>query len=333
MLWIKFLIGAGVILIAGVKITRYSDAIAARTGISRGFIGILLLAAITSLPELAVTLSAVKINNSALAIADLLGSNLFNIVIIAVVAIFLKQGQFVLRLNKNHILPAGAGVLLMAIAAGTILVYDFSGRAMTNTPVFLGLGSALILLIYLSGMYFVFKREKEGFQRDTPEVRKLEAASLYIRFIFAAAVIVASGVFIARLADEISRTPFFGVVLGSTFMGTLFLAVATSLPELVVSMQAARMGLFDMAAGNIFGSNMFNMAIIPVVDVFFGKKAVLSSVPLINTLTAAFAVLLSGLIVWQLRHRVKREFLRLNWDIWAIGIIYLFGTIIVFYLR
>jgi cation:H+ antiporter len=118
-------------------------------------------------------------------------------------------------------------------------------------------------------------------------------------------------------------------------MGTLFLALSTSLPELVVSAQAVRMGFWDMAAGNIFGSNMLNMALIPIVSMFFDTKpgGLFSLLSNLHIFTMCLAVILTAVIIVQLKYRLKKKLLGLNWEIWTIGIFYTAGTIVVFYLR
>jgi cation:H+ antiporter len=79
-----------------------------------------------------------------------------------------------------------------------------------------------------------------------------------------AAVVVGAAIFLPRIAEGIAEM----IGLGRTFVGTIFVAVSTSLPELTVTIASFRLGAIDTAVGNLFGSNLFNMAILAVDDLF-----------------------------------------------------------------
>jgi cation:H+ antiporter len=95
-------------------------------------------------------------------------------------------------------------------------------------------------------------------------------------------------------------------------VGSLFLAFTTTLPEITVSFTAMRIGAIDMAVANLIGSNLFNLTIIPVIDLIYGKGPVLAGVSEGHLFTAGAVVIMSLIFMAGLRFRTRR-FWRLSW--------------------
>jgi len=156
---------------------------------------------------------------------------------------------------------------------------------------------------------------------------------LYARFAIAAAVIVVSGLWLAKIGGALAVVEFrvgqSTVTLGGSFVGTVFLAIATSMPEVVVTVAAFRMGAPNMALGNLFGSNVFNVAIIPVCDLASGGRLFAQGSPR-NLIPLCLAVVMTGVAMLGLAYRPRRERVWLAWDSVALLAAYVLGMIVLF---
>ena len=122
--------------------------------------------------------------------------------------------------------------------------------------------------------------------------------------------------------------------LGKSFVGSIFIAMTTSLPELVVSITALRIGATDMAIANLFGSNMFNIFIIAIDDIFYLTGPILSHVSTNHAVTGFIAVLMTGIAIVSLTYRLqKKAFLRLGWDAVALLMAFLVNIYLLYSLK
>ena len=329
MLWLKFLLCLVVILFAGTKLARYGDTIAQKTGLSGLWIGLVLLSAITSVPEIATGVSSAALVGSAdLALGTLFGSNLFNMAILAFIDTCHPFAPILSIVSTRHILLAIGAMLLTGGAAVSILAGDaLSGIALG----WLGVPSIVILLLYLYLIRRMFLLEKNN---NTPPVSETSAQyqdvslkMIWFKFALAAMAVIGAGIWISFIGDDIAQATGWG----ASFVGSLFLAIGTSAPELVVTFAALRLGALDMAVADILGSNMFNMAIIFLTDIFYTRQAILSSSSDVHTITAAAGILMSLLVIIALRFRQKKKVGRLfSWYSPLLIILYLLGFYMLF---
>ncbi len=263
-IWVYFITVAAVIIFAGSKLSILAEKLAGMLNISSSAIGLLLVSIITSLPELATSLGAVlKVGQPNLAVGNTFGSDLFNLMIIALCdLLFRKKG---LLRNAGHRIAPLIYYLLMISAVCITLT-------LPNSIAILGMhfniGSLGIIALYL----FIFFRthKSSGEHASTaPTKNRSELGKTIAQFSMAALVIVGAGIILAHLGDQIAEQ----TGLEQSFVGTLFLAFATSLPELTVSITAMRIGAYDLMLGNILGSNMFNVFVIAVTDMAYRKEA------------------------------------------------------------
>lgn len=329
MVWFKFLLCVVIILFSGTKLARYGDAIAEKTGLGGLWIGLVLIAAITSMPELVTGVSAAAlVVLPDLAVGTLLGSCLLNLVIIAVMDILYRPSPILSRVSLRHVASAGAGILLIAVAAGGILAGEWlSGLALG----WVGLTSIIILILYLVAVRQLFRFER-SYQASLPPVSssKYEESStkaVWFKFALAAAAVIGAGIWLSFIGDEITET--YG--WSSSFVGSLFLAISTSMPELVVTIAALRLGAIDMAVADILGSNMFNLAIILPVDLSYSQAPILSEASAAHLVTAVVAIVMSLLVIVGLRFRQKRKtFFVISWYALALIGLYIFGAYALF---
>jgi len=269
---LEFLVLAAVVALAGTYLARSADQIAEITRLGRLLIGSVLLAAATSLPELTVDLSAVRIGIPDLAVGDLFGSSLMNLLILAALDLVHRSGGKMLsREAAAHSLSATLSIALTALAGMAILTAPRLPGAS-----FLGIGIWAwgIFVAYLLGVRMIFLNQRvsaraaaDSAEAAGPDEGGKEAVhpplwKPVVVFSVAALVLFLAGPRLALVAGQLAELSG----LGKTFVGTTLVALCTSLPELVASITALRMKAFDLVIGNVFGSNAFNMILFLPLD-------------------------------------------------------------------
>ncbi|MBU0469495.1 MAG: hypothetical protein KKD07_07240 [Candidatus Omnitrophica bacterium] len=333
MYWIQFLISAVFIVLAGIRLTDYADKLSEQSNIGKAWIGIILLGLVTSLPEAIVSLTSVislKANN--MAIGNLLGSNNFNPMLIVVMDIFYRKGSITndIGTNKSHDISGSFAIILTLVVVGEILLgmHGFIFRVAS-----LSYGSILIAVLYFAGMRSLSSIDSGRSQYSEKDPIKaqdctISAFKIWINLVLSAVVVVVAAMWLAQSADVIADK----TGLGRTFVGSIFLAIVTSLPEMVVSLSALRLGSFDMAIGNIFGSNMTNLFVVPICDIFY-KGAILSSVNSVHILTASVSIILVVIACLGIKIKHKRTVLGLGWDSILMLLIFTIGNIFLYRMR
>ena len=329
MIWLKFVLCLGIILFAGTKLARYGDAIAEKTKLGRIWIGLVLIAVVTTMPEMVTSVSSVALVRSPdLALGTLLGSCGFNLTILALLDVLHSRTPVLTAASPRHAATGGWGALLIAVGAAGIIVgrrYPFFDSGWVGIP------SIVIVILYLLGMWWIFRRERGQRSQAAPPAElqydSLTTGSVWLRFALAAAAVIAAGIWLSLIGDEISTTTGWG----GTFVGTLFLAVATSAPELVVAIAAVRMGAVDLAVADILGANMLNMAMIAPVDLAHGRGFVLASVSSGHLIVATVAVVMSLVVIGGLRFPQRRKILKVaSWYAPVLVILYIVGAYVLF---
>ena len=338
-LLLQFTALAGVIVIAGTFLAKYADAIGDLTGLGGSLAGILLLAVATSLPELAVDCSAAVIGAPDLAIGDLFGSSLFNLLILAVIDLVHRQrGRIFSRISRAHAISAATSIVLTAIALLGILVHHSLMEARPSgepwgllgrwDPATLAIGITYIFLLRV--IYYDQQYQVSTIVSDAPveETRPIEFSLKHavIGYLISASAIFMAGPILAYTADRLAEISG----LGHTFVGTTLVALSTSLPEIATTTAAVRMGAIEMAVGNIFGSNTFNMVILLAVDAFY-PAPLLASVSPVHSVSGIAVVVITSIGTIGLLYRAKKRYWFVEPDaslvvvlvIGALGLVYL----------
>lgn len=323
--WFQFAVCAAILTVAGERLSRNGDIIAEKTGISGSWVGLVLLAGVTSLPELVTGLSAVALAKAPnIAVGDVFGSCVFNLTILAVVD-FLHRGESVYRrASQGHILSAGFGVILIGFAGLNVLLAQ---KGVVLALGHVGAYSPIFVALYLVAIRSVWDYEREQVvEHAAEEAGRYPGVTLRqatVRYLLAALGVVAAG----------SWLPFIGIDIAQamgwhkTFVGTLFVAAATSLPELVVTIAAVRIGAVDMAIANLLGSNLFNVAILAADDAAFLPGPLLSHVSPMHAVSAASASVMTGLVVVALLYRPRaRVFRTVGWASLGLLTVYLLNA-------
>jgi cation:H+ antiporter len=313
----QFLVCSLAILWSGVRLTRYGDAIAVKTGLGGTWVGLILLATVTSLPELVTGASSVVLFDVPdIAAGDAIGSCMFNLLVLAMLDVR-DPIPLSARVHQGHVLSAAFGLGLL----GLLLMATLAGAQAPMIGWF-GLHSLVFLAGYGLAIrtIFVFERTRLTQLPADTEVRQTpmsmrRAMTLYM---LAASVLVAAASLLPGIAEQLA-----GVTgLQHSFVGTLFVAASTSLPEVVVSMAAMRLGALDMAVANLFGSNMFNVAVLGIDDLLYTRGSLLAAVSPTHMVTASAAITMTGIAVIGLTFRAGRKRFRLSWDSLAMALVY-----------
>lgn len=313
MVWLEFLTCLALILAAGTRLTKYADAISEKTQLGRIWIGIVLVASITAMPEMATGISsAVLVDSPNLAFGTLLGSVCFNLTIVAILDGLNRQRIPALSQVSSRQLPGARWGMGLLVLAGLGLY--LSPRVGMPSLGWLSLPAVLLVVMYPLAVRRILGAEKRHTateERETTErYANLTLRGVFIRFYLAAAVVVAAGVWLSFTGDRIADVTGWG----TSFVGNLFLAVATSAPEIVVSISAVRMGVPDLALGDILGANMLDTAMVGLVDLFYVRGSIFAATSQVN-LVVVGAALLMTLVVSLAIARPRDNYVvgRLSW--------------------
>lgn len=313
MVWVYFVAIATVIIFAGSRLSIFADQLADLLKLSRSAVGILMVSIVTTLPELSTTLGAIiKVGEPDLALGNNLGSVLFNLMIIAICDILFRKGG-ILRQTSHHVAPMAQS---LGIAIGMLITLTV-GNALNLGGFHFNLGSVLVIaayvVIFLSTHRDGSASEEMLSEQDqlTEELSSDETTAsttlpkALTGFLLCAVVVVICGIQLASLGDQIAIE----TGLGQSFVGTLFLAIATSLPELTVGITAVRIGAYDLMIGNVAGANMLNILVIAIADLIH-KDAALNipgNLSRSQLLSGGCAVLVTLVVMGAMKQKKKSK--------------------------
>jgi cation:H+ antiporter len=327
--WTQFFACIAVIWAAGVRLSRYGDVLADKAGWSRSWVGLVLLATVTSLPELITGVSAVTLAHTPdIALGDVLGSCVFNLAILIVVDGQHRHESLYTRASQGHVLSAGFGIVLLGIIAMHLLL---AAQGMAVAIGHVGISTPVIIGSYAVAVRTVFhyeRRQRAAFIEEVaeryPDITLRQATLSYT---VAALVVIAAGTWLPFVGEALAT------VMGwkQTFVGTLFVAAATSTPEVVVTIAAVRLGALDLAIGNLLGSNLFNSLILAVDDLCFLPGPLLAHVSPVHTVSALSALIMTALAIIGLFYRpTGRLFRTVGWISLALLTLYILNVLVVF---
>jgi len=333
--WLVFLISAAVIVTAGTRLSRHGDELADLTGLGGLWIGVVLMAGATSLPEMLTSMSAAWLNAPNLAAGDLFGAVLSNMLTLGIIDVLHRDKRVWQQAAFEHTMVAALAMSLAAMAAlFLVLRSEVSvGRV--------GLDACLLLVVYVLGMRLVYrqedlrrrKKEQERVveQQERPDAvpRRLALRRAALGFAGASLALLVACPFFAASAKELAEM----TGLSATFFGTSLVAITTSLPELVTSLAAVRIGAFDLAVGNLFGSNAFNMGLLFFADLAYRPGPLLGAVDGAHLATALIGVLLMNIGLMGIIYRAEKRFLFIEPDSALIIVGYLAGMGLLFRLN
>lgn len=324
MVWIKFFFLAAIVVIAAVKLAEYGDVIAVRTKLGGLFVGTIFLAAATSLPELIASISSFQLGEPNLAAGNFFGSNMVNVVVLALIDLVIFRVPLLRKVAVSHALTATLTTVLMVVAVFAIL------SDMNMTVGWVGLDSIMLIVMYFVGIWLI-QRESKGAGATTLAVQKPAAGFPTLR-VGLIGFAIAAGVLLMTVPQLVNSSTEIAVItgLGTGFVGVALLSIVTSLPELVAAVAAIRIGAFDMAVGNLFGSSVFNMLALGLSDFFYTDGSFLADIDPAFAMVGLIGILLTNMALIGNLARVERKILFIELDALAIVIVYLLGLYFLF---
>lgn len=312
LVWLAFAACAVVILFGGIWLTRYGHVIAEKTGLGATWVGIVLLATVTSLPELFTGVSAVAIADAPnIAVGNALGACVFNLAILSVLDWLHRDESLFDRAGIGHLLSASFGVMLLAFVAFNLLLGTGPGAWSIGH---VGLYTPVIIAFYAIAMRIVFNYERRELEKAEGELAQAYAdvplSQAVNRYAAAAAAVLVAGMALPFVGQALAQA--YG--WNTSFVGTVFVSFITSLPELVVTISALRIGALDMAIANLLGSNLFDIVIIAIDDLFYLPGPILAHVSPVHAASALSAIVMTGAVMAGLVYRPKsRVFGTIGW--------------------
>lgn len=273
MLYLIYIVTVVAVVWFSILASRYIDMIDRSTRLSGAFLGGVLLSAITSLPELFTSISAtVLIDNPSLCIGNILGSNLFNFGMLAVVILFFLRSFSRASLAVSH---RYVMLFLMMMYLATALNWKVMGDdniifGGENPWFYVSITSVIVLVLYTLSVRFLAGDNGSSNEEADGEEVTLSLRAIVVRFVLASIGIIVASIILTYVTDDIATE----LNLGSGLAGALFLGVATSLPEVTSTISLFRMRNFDIAFGNIAGSNVFNFFVLAIADILYSGGSV-----------------------------------------------------------
>lgn len=331
-----FAAAAALVWAAGTRLAGYLNAIADKTGLGKAFTGMLFLGGITSLPEAAAVSTSAAIGNAPLAINNLLGAASVNLVLLAIADVI--YGPKALTGVAARPATLMQGVLSMILAA-TVAMFAAAGDISLGL---FGAGSATLALSAVAALWIASRFERrhvweivEDSGSDDPEAtdadreRAQEAraekdwplSKLVTATVTGALVILIAGVLLATSADEIAER----TGLGSAMVGFVLVALSTALPEISSVTAAVRLRQYDMAVGDVFGTNLFNLALIFLADLVYAGEPILELAGTFEIVGSLLAVLLTGIFLVGLLRRRPKAIFRMGHDALITLIVFALG--------
>jgi len=325
-LWTVFFLLTLVIFFSGKNLVKYGDILAEKLQLGKTVVGIVFVASITSLPELITGISAVRFADSPdIAAGDVFGSCMFNLLILAFLDSFFRDTPLTTKVHHGLTLSAAFGIILITVSMLTI----FLG---SKIPVlgWVSGGSFVIIFVYIIAVWIITKYEKKLISSTVKEVaflyEDLTLRETVFKYGINAVIIIFASVYLPKVSKDIAH--LYGFT--ETSFGTFFVAFSTSLPEIAVSIAAAKMNMITISVANLLGSNIFNILILSIDDLFYTKGSLFEHMDHSNLWSGGIAVLMTATVIIGLIYRAEKKRLRLAYESLALILIYLAGIIIIF---
>lgn len=328
-----FVVGAVVIAIAGTRLSSVSDRLADYTGLGEAIMGAIFLGAATSLPGITASVTAAYDGHASMALSNAIGG-------IAAQMAFLAFADIAYRkANLEHAAASVANMMQGALLI-TILAILMLGMVGPDYAIWGVHPISLVLLVsYLLGMRLVFHAQEKPMWKpeytaetrlDVPEQSAQERPSLWGMwglFAVLAAVVVMAGWVVTRSAENIAAL----TGISESLVGGIMIAVVTSLPELITSIAAIRIGALTMAVGGVVGGNVFDTLFAAVADIAYRDGSIYHAATQRETALVAITMIMTGVILLGLICRQKHGFSNIGFESFIVLVLYVIGAALLHY--
>jgi len=333
-----FLATGAVIWIAGIRLSDATDVLETRLGLGEAFGGVILLAIVTNLPEIAIVASAALAGHMDIAVGNILGGIAIQTVVLVVLDIVGLPSAMAFTYRGSSLI-----VLLEAGTVVAVLTVTVMGSQLPSSLLWWRVDPAalLIAVVWVVGLLLVGRARKglpwhrdgqppDGQERPRGHFkqakesgalgRRVSTTRAAVQFAAAAVATLVGGVLLERSGEVIAtHIHMSGVLFGSTV-----LAAATALPELSTGLAAVRMGDYQLAFGDIFGGNAFLPVLFLVASLLSGK-AVVTQAQVTDIYLAGLGALLTVVYMFGIVFRPSRTIARMGLDSAVVLLLYLLG--------
>lgn len=329
-----FMIASGAIWVAGIKITKATDFIASHFKLGEAFGGMVFLAIVTNLPEIAITVVAAYNHNMDMAISNILGGIAIQTVVLVLIDIFGVGKLGPLSLKSTSLVLLLEGISLIFILTLVLIGKQFSTNLIffRTTPF-----EWLIVLVWLGSIYLISKQAPSsnphprkhiythapGDQDNEKEAVKKPNGFISVKpalFVFTiCAIVTLLAGWSLEETGQLLATRFH---LGGVLFGATFLALATSLPEISTGIASAKMKDYQMAVSDIFGGNAFLPVLFIVASIISGS-AILPSLKPSDMYLTCIGILLTGIYMVGMIIRPRKQFLYMGIDSIVVLLVYI----------
>lgn len=335
-----FAAAAIAIWIAGINLSNTTDVLAKRFDLGEAMGGMIILAVVTNLPEIAIVVSASLQHNMGIAVGNILGGIAFQTVVLVILDAFGVGRQNSLTYKSASLTLILEGTLVIAILSLVVV-----GHQLPASVIFLRVTPAglLICLAWIVGIKLISKAQKDlpwvanfkvpGGQEEpkghsknkkNEQAKKNDAGTgkIIAVFLFCALVTLVAGVALEASGDGISKhIGMQGVIFGATI-----LAVATSLPEISTGLAAVKMKDYQMAVSDIFGGNAF-LPVLFLLATLISGQAVLPRAQKTDMYLTGIAMILTIVYTWGLMFRPRKQVLYMGIDSFIVLVLYILGIV------
>lgn len=330
---IIFLLATLVIVFAGSLLTRYADKLADKTGLGEALVGAIFLGGVTSIAGIITSVTAAYNNHPELAISNAIGGIAAQTVFLAIADISYR------KVNLEHASASLAnlmqGVLLIGLLTLVILGISSPNFTLLNVHPL----SFIIIIVYLVGTRMIaLAKDKPMWNpkitistvQDKPNVDNIKNSKLsrlIFKFSLLSVLVGGAGYAIAVSGIVIANN----TTLSEGFVGALFTAVATSLPELIVTLAAVRQKALALAVGNIIGGNSFDVLFVAFSDIAYQNGSIVHSITKSQTFIASLTMLMTSVLIMGLLFRQRKGIGNIGWESALIIVLYIIGNLFLYF--
>lgn len=331
-----FVLAAAVVWQAGVRLTHYVDAIAERRGLERAFVGFLVLATATQLPEIVTNSTAALRGDARLVVNSMFGGISMQTAMLAVAdLVALRYTLTFLAESPFNLLQGAILVLFLALVLAVSIPGDVTLLGS------LGLAPTVLAGLYLGAVYLLWQQQHRaawqpaevaddyGAVTGNGHTAALPTAALVRRSVVAGAVILVAGIVLVWTAEAVAAQSG----LGTSFIGVTLLASATSLPELSTTLAAVRLGRHSMAVADVLGSNLIMVLLLFPSDLLYRQGLLLNAMDDSARFALTLGIVVTAIYLAGLMLRHRQRALGLGYDSWAVLGCYLAGLAVLYQLR
>ncbi|MDX1629891.1 MAG: sodium:calcium antiporter [Fulvivirga sp.] len=329
-----FILSTIFIAVGGTSLTRQADKLADLTGFGEAMVGAILLGAITSLSGIVTSVTAAYEGHPQLSVSNAIGGIAAQTVFLAIADITYRKA------NLEHAAASMPNIMQTLLLIAILVLVLLSGDLPSLSLFHIHPTSFIIILLYILGQRMVSKSkshpmwqavETKETKRDVPDEKNItenDLATVSLKFILFGAVIAVSGYVLAQSAIVISGT----TGLSEGVMGALFTAVASSLPELIVSVSAVRQGALTLAVSNVIGGNTFDVLFVSFSDMAYTEGSIYHTLQTSQRFTIYLTLLLTAILALGLIYREKKGFAKIGWESVLMIAVFLAGYAILFFI-